>query len=81
MIYAIMAMFLIIPIISVVWCISNFIEYRKAKADNMLNPDTHSEEKIKRRKTSFILSVIVAFILVAVVGGTIITFALSIVYM
>ena len=81
MIYAILAMFLIIPIISVVWCISKFIEYRKAKADNTLNPDTHSKEEIKKLKTSFILSLIVAFILVAVVGGTIITFALSIVYM
>lgn len=81
MIYGIIAVFLAIPIISVVWCISNFIEYRKAKADNTINPDTHSKEEMKRLKTSFILSVIVAFILTAVVVGSIITFALSIVYM
>ena len=48
---------------------------------NKLNPDTHSKEEMKALKSKLILSSIVAFVLVGVVGGTIITFALGIVYM
>lgn len=81
MIYGIVAVFLAIPIISIVWFISNLVGYRRAKAYNELNPDTHTEEEIKSLKKSLIISAIVAFILTGVVVGTIITFALSIVYM
>jgi uncharacterized membrane protein len=81
MIYGIVAIFLAIPIISIVWCISSLVEYRKAKADNMHNPDTHTEEEIKSLKKNLIISAIVAFVLTGVVVGIIITFALGIVYM
>lgn len=81
MIYAFIAMFLVIPIMSVVWWISNLVEFCKAKRNNKLNPDTHSKEEIKALKSKLILSSIVAFVLVGVVGGTIVTFALGIVYM
>ncbi len=81
MIYAFIAMFLAIPIISLIWWISNLVDFSRAKRNNKLNPDTHSKEEMKALKSKLILSSIVAFVLVGVVGGTIVTFALSIVYM
>ncbi len=81
MIYAFVAMFLAIPIISFIWWISNLMEFCKAKRNNKSNPDTHSKEEIKALRSKLILSSIVAFVLVGVVGGTIVTFALGIVYM
>lgn len=81
MIYAFIAMFLAIPIISLIWWISNLVDFSKAKRNNKLNLDTHSKEEMKALKSKLILSSVVAFVLVGVVGGTIVTFALSIVYM
>ena len=81
MIYVFIAMFLAIPIMSVIWWISNLVAFCKAKNNNKLNPDTHSKEEMKTLRSKLILSSVVAFVLVGVVGGTIVTFALGIVYM
>lgn len=76
MIYAFIAMFLAIPIMSVIWWITNLIDFCNAKKNSEITP-----EKMKSLKSNLIISSVVAFILAGVVGGTIITFALGIVYM
>ena len=76
MIYAFIAMFLAIPIMSVIWWITNLIDFCKAKKNSEITP-----EEMKSFKSKLILSSVVAFILAGVVGGTIVTFALGIVYM
>ena len=81
MIYVFIAMFLAIPIISLIWWISNLVEFCKAKRNNKLNPDTHSKEEMKALKSNLIISSVISFVLVGVVCGTIITFAMGIVYM
>ena len=76
MIYAFIAMFLAKPIMSVIWWITNLIDFCKAKKNSEITP-----EEMKSLKSNLIISSVVAFILAGVVGGTIVTFALGIVYM
>jgi hypothetical protein len=76
MIYAFIAMFLAIPIMSVIWWITNLIDFCKAKKNSETTP-----EEMKSLKSNLIISSVVAFVLAGVVGGTIITFAMGIVYM
>lgn len=76
MIYAFIAMFLVIPIMSVIWWISNLVTFCKAKQNSEITP-----EEMKSLKSNLIISSVVSFVLVGVVGGTIITFAMGIVYM
>lgn len=77
---AFIAMFFAIPLVSIVWCILNLIEYRKAKRESEVSPETH-EEELKKIKIRLIISSVIALVLTSVVVGTIITFALGIVYM
>lgn len=73
-------MFFAVPFVSVVWCILNLIEYRKAKRESEVSPETH-EDELKKIKIHLIISFVIAFVLTSVVVGTAITFALGIVYM
>ena len=80
-VYAFILIFLAIPILSIVWSISNFINYKKAK-NNHSNTDTfQNKESLRSLRTITVISFIVAFVLTAVVIGTIITFAIGIMYM
>ena len=81
MIYAIIAMFLAIPIIAVVGWVLNLIKYCQAKRENELNPDAYSKEELKSIKSNLIISSVVAFVLVAAIVGLIVTFAMGIAYM
>ena len=81
MIYAFIAMFLAFPILSIVWCISNFIEYRKAKSASGSDDSGQAKDKIRHLKTMSVVSLITAIVLTGVIVGTIITFAIGIMYM
>ncbi len=81
MIYAIIAMFFVIPIIAVIWWISNVVKFRQAKRNNKLNPDTHSKDEIKDIKSNLIISSIIAFVLMAIVVGLVVLYAGIIMYM
>ena len=81
MIYAIMALFFVIPIIAVIGWVLNLIKYCNARRENKLNPYTHSKEEMKAIKSNLIISSVIAFVLMAVVVGAIVMFAMSIAYM
>ncbi len=73
--------FYAIPIISIIWWISNLIKYRQAKHENELNPDTYSKEELKSIKSNLIISSVIAFVLVAIIVGLVVAFAMGIAYM
>ena len=81
MIYAFIAMFLAIPIIAVVGWILNLTEYCRTKRNIESNPDVESKDALKPIKTNLIISSVIAFVLVAIIIGLIVTFAMGIAYM
>ncbi len=81
MIYGIIAVFLAIPIIAVIGWLLNLIEYCKTKRNIESNPDINKKDALKPIKTNLIISSVIAFVLVAIIVGLIITFAMGIAYM
>lgn len=81
MFYAFIAMFFIIPILSVIWWIFSLVKFSKAKRVNKAAPETYPKEEMKALKTNLKISSVVAFILTAGVIATTITFAVGIAYM
>ncbi|MBR2953423.1 MAG: hypothetical protein IKC45_03460 [Clostridia bacterium] len=79
--YLIIATIFAVPIIAVIGWILNLIKYSKAKKENQLNPSTYGKEEMKAIKTNFIISSVIAFVLIAVIVSLIVTFALGIAYM
>lgn len=81
MFYAIIALFFAIPIIAVIGWTLNLIKYCQAKRNFKINPDVYSKEELKPIKSNFVISSVIAFILVAIFVGLIVTFAMGIAYM
>lgn len=81
MFYGIIAVFLAVPVIAVIGWLLNLIEYCKMKRNIESNPDTNKKETLKPIKTNLIISSVIAFVLVAIIVGLIITFAMGIAYM
>ncbi len=81
MIYAFIAMFLAIPIIAIVGWILNLIEYCRTKRNIESNPDIDNKDALKPIKTNLIISSVIAFVLVAIIVGLVVTFAMGIAYM
>lgn len=81
MFYIIILVFFTVPIIAVAGWILNLTKYIQAKRENKENPDTHSKEEMKSIKSNLIISSVIAFILVAIIVGLVITFAMGIAYM
>lgn len=79
--YLIIATIFAVPIIAFIGWILNLIKYSKAKKENQLNPGTYGKEEMKAIKTNFIISSVIAFVLIAVIVSLVVTFALGIAYM
>lgn len=68
MIYLAICAFLTVPVLSVIYFISSAVSYNSAKKKNRQNPDTVSEEEMKSRKRSLIISSCLAgFMVVALI--------------
>lgn len=76
MIYMIIAIFFAVPIISVISWVLNLIKYCQAKRNSELTP-----EEIKPIKSNLIISSVIAFVLVVIIVGLIVLFAMGIAYM
>ena len=81
MVYVFVAMFLALPVISIAWCISSSRKYLKAKFNPTPDNSEQYKEKIQHLRAVFVVSLIVALVSTGVVVGTIITFAIGIMYM
>ena len=81
MIYAIISMIFVVPIVAIIFWILSLIKFIKATKENKLNPDAYSTDDMQAIKKEFIITSVVTFILVAVIVGLVVTFALGIAYM
>ncbi len=79
--YLIIATIFAVPIIAVIGWILHLTKYLKAKNEIRTNPDSYGQEEMKAIKTNFIISSVIAFILIAVIVSLIVTFAIGIAYM
>lgn len=81
MIYAIISMIFVVPIVAIVFWIVSLTKYIRASKENKLNSDAYSTDEIQAIKKEFIITSVVTFVLVAVIVGLVVTFALGIAYM
>ena len=79
--YLIIATIFAVPIIAVISWILHLTKYLKAKQEIRTNPDSYGKEEMKAIRTNFIISSVIAFVLIGVIIGLIVIFAIGIAYM
>ncbi len=76
-----MVLFYGIPIIAIIVAIYKFSKYRDAKLQQIIKPESYTDEDMKDMKKGVIIAFVVALVLVTIIFGIAALFASAIMYM